>query len=735
MRYRISILLLLMIIGLCSKAQPTLSKMSPLVRQAMIPVSRMRCLQGRGGVICAFIKFDGEDGKKAMSYNGVQIIDCQGDIAIASIPRYALSALASCQSIKRIEANNSCFLAMDTVATIINALPVYAGTNLPQAYTGRGVVVGVMDVGFDLTHPNFYDATTQHYRIKAFWDQISKDTIGSSLFVGRDYTDQTSILSVAHSVDGYIQTHGTHTLGIAAGCGYQSAYRGMSPESDICLVSNAVSDDISLIDSADIYKYTSATDALGFKYIFDYAEAHGQPCVASFSEGYRLEYDDEDLLYSQYLERITGPGRIIVASAGNESVHRCYIAKPFGVSAVGSFLYVNAKSANVLVSGKGDYNVRLLSYRANQVDTLFLPLSHCPIDSTQTFPFTTVSGEPLMTVTVGRRLSSFDSERTVCDISFSADTLLNVITNLAFTLEGAEAEADARLHTSSSVFINRDSLGGWNAAEYSHNTLAPGCFPSVVTVGSTIHRTGFTNIDGQYLDYSQVGRNDGVRSLYSSIGPATDGTYKPDIMAPGDNIISSLSSYHLEDNLSKSERLSLISCFDFQGRTYGWNSNSGTSMAAPVVAGAIALWLEACPTLTPNDIKQVFSRTARKPDDSITYPNNYYGYGEIDVYRGLLDILGLSDIQGLSKTQPISVSFGVQASKHLLLSFNKIPLFPIKVSLYNLAGHKVYSREIKEVSSILHYDIDLTSLQTGVYAIQLTSDDTLVTGSSLIRLH
>ena len=64
-------------------------------------------------------------------------------------------------------------------------------------------------------------------------------------------------------------------------------------------------------------------------------------------------------------------------------------------------------------------------------------------------------------------------------------------------------------------------------------------------------------------------------------------------------------------------------------------------MACPVVAGTIALWLQAVPTLTREDIIGVFSRTCRKPDETLTYPNNVYGHGEIDAYRGLLDILGI----------------------------------------------------------------------------------------------
>ena len=101
---------------------------------------------------------------------------------------------------------------------------------------------------------------------------LSADTIGSTLYVGADYTSEEALLQYAHSRDGLIQTHGTHTLGSAAGSGYNSPYRGVAPGSDICLVSNAVSEDIIFIDSVDYEKYTYATDALGFKYMFDYAD-------------------------------------------------------------------------------------------------------------------------------------------------------------------------------------------------------------------------------------------------------------------------------------------------------------------------------------------------------------------------------------------------------------------------------------------------------------------------------
>ena len=72
-------------------------------------------------------------------------------------------------------------------------------------------------------------------------------------------------------------------------------------------------------------------------------------------------------------------------------------------------------------------------------------------------------------------------------------------------------------------------------------------------------------------------------------------------------------------------------------------------MSAPVVTGSIALWLQADPTLTPADCLEIFAKTCTHYDTSLTYPNNFYGYGQIDVAAGLREVLrrkatGIDDI-------------------------------------------------------------------------------------------
>lgn len=183
------------------------------------------------------------------------------------------------------------------MALYTNAADIYTGTRLPQAYTGNGVVLGIMDVGFDLTHPTFLNADGSASRISRFWDQLSADTINSPMYVGAEYATPETIRAYAHSRDGGELYHGTHTLGVAAGNGAGSRYVGMAPESELCLVSNAVSGDEPFIAEEDMYRYTTATDVLGFKYLFDYAESVGKPCVVSFSEGMRQSFSGDALLY------------------------------------------------------------------------------------------------------------------------------------------------------------------------------------------------------------------------------------------------------------------------------------------------------------------------------------------------------------------------------------------------------------------------------------------------------
>ena len=366
-RLIVSLLFIFTSLGIIAQ-RPRYEKMSPFVREAMasaLATKQFTRSQSDDRLLTAFVRIDGNAAEVLRQY-GCKELARVGDISIAAIPLSNLGALSCGRQVKRIETGRRCSIQMDTTRLVVNAEKVYTGEGLSQSYTGHGVVVGVQDIGFDLTHPNFYSADMSRYRIKALWDQLSRDTIGSTLYVGRDYVGRDALLELGHPIDGETQTHGTHTAGIAAGSGAEgngvvSPYCGMACDADLVLVDNAA-DNASLIDPKDYYKFTYATDALGFKYIFDYAERMHQPCVINFSEGSSQDFHGYDQLYYELLAKLIGPGRIIVSSAGNDGARNSYIHKNIGKERAGAFIMGNEKRFSCTAKSKQTFTFRVSVY-------------------------------------------------------------------------------------------------------------------------------------------------------------------------------------------------------------------------------------------------------------------------------------------------------------------------------------------------------------------------------------
>jgi serine protease AprX len=144
-----------------------------------------------------------------------------------------------------------------------------------------------------------------------------------------------------------------------------------------------------------------------------------------------------------------------------------------------------------------------------------------------------------------------------------------------------------------------------NAALY-----PPANDPFVITVGATNDK-GTNSI------------SDDVMALFSAYGITSEGVKKPDLVAPGTNIVARLVNQNM--GLAYAHLANKIGDQYFR--------MSGTSMAAPMVSGAVALLLQDEPNLTPDQIKYRLMATANKSWPG--YSTTKSGAGYLDIYAAV----------------------------------------------------------------------------------------------------
>lgn len=463
-------------------------------------------------------------------------------------------------------------------------LPVFRNNHPEQ---GRGVVIGIVDSGIDATHPAFAD------RIESIWDQTIEGEGWGTTNYGTVLRDQN--LSDSRDVNG----HGTHVAGIAAG--NDGVFGGVAPAARLVCVKTD-------------FLHTSVAD--GIRFIFAEADRLKQPAVVNLSLGSHHDpHDGSDDLSVLIAER-SGPGRIVVAAAGNEGTNDIHAAAEVPAGQTKEILLrvpqiIDQRTPpwvrlNGWYSG-GDCEISIQTSSGDE--TPFQPVILGP-NPTSTFNFS----DAVVRVTTPPSSASGNDDHSFLvelepvppEIRVQGGTWRLRIRNVS--------QSDARVDVWSIVPAPaRDAffVAPFRSADMKIGT--PGAARQAITVASFTSRNRWIDFSG----HSQfVNMTLDTISDFSSPGPLRNGFPKPDVTAPGAMIVSCLSrtSMPLQKDVVNDH----------------FRVNFGTSMACPYITGLVALLLEHTPTLDAEAIKAMLRENSLVPTLNPGTFHPSWGFGLID---------------------------------------------------------------------------------------------------------
>lgn len=509
---------------------------------------------GGAPLVDVFVQCDPE--AELSKIPGLREHETKGTIRTASVPLDKVDDLSELPGVRRI-----------SPARLLRPLDLAAArTNLgafrasqPGGLSGAGVIVGIVDTGIDSSHPAFAG------RILSVWDQTIPGTGWGTTTYGNVLTG--GAMSASLDLDG----HGTHVAGIAAGA--DPTFEGVAPGADLVIVKTNFSD-------------TGISDAA--RYIFHEAHRLGRPAVVNLSLGGHWDAHDGSDDLSANLDTQTGPGRLVVAAAGNEGfdpIHAGFEV-PAGGTFEAEFRLPRSSSPGappwVVLNGwyAGSASLEVaLETSAGDVTPFRAPPTSSAASPTTTHAFASA----FVRVTTPMASVNPNGDHQFQIEIFPGPTGTRVQGGTWRLRLRDRGHARTRVDVWSIVPSGAaDAAFLPPALEESMKIGSPAAAASAIAAASYTTRNVWTDVSGTTRT---VGLPLNDISTFSSPGPLRDGAEKPDVAAPGAMIASARSA------AAPVPPALLIAP--------GFMVMSGTSMACPYLAGLLALMLQRDPGLDP----------------------------------------------------------------------------------------------------------------------------------------
>ncbi len=531
----------------------------------------------------------------------------------------------------------------DTMLIQVNADSVHRAIRpLIKAYSGKGVILGVIDSGIEIDHPDFKDSTG-NTRIMYIWDQgvpYNSNLQANQYTYGVEWNESQINNGIATHDDNPAEFgHGSNVTGAAASNGLATGnFKGVAP-------------DVKIISVATDFRKPNwlQTVAEAVDYIYAKADSLGLPCVINASIGtYVGSHDGKDIAARMIDAMIQQKsGRSFVCAAGNAATIPFHLQHELQSDTAFTWFVSNSNQW----SGLGGLFFTLWSDTAD-FSHLQFSIGADKILSNNTYQF--------------RGRTAFDSIQNRLNFLYT-DSIIGANSNRIATINTYAEESQGRYKLEVAI-IQPDSANyrfrlesrgtgkfdlwsSWNLFRHSdmiaqnlpstslfpemrkyqmpdnNQTIVSSftCLPSVITVGNYTNRNTYIDVSGTPRS---VNYTPGQISVNSSLGPTRLGILKPDLSSAGDFMFAAGRLATIQAAISTNPDKVSQDSLHFR--------NGGTSMASPTVAGMVALYLEQCNEATHSQIQADFFQSVKSDQFTNNLPNNKWGRGKADAYQFLL---------------------------------------------------------------------------------------------------
>ena len=629
--------------------------------------------------ISAFIRLEDDSQLSELEALGVQV-QCSFDngLITANIPVDKINEVAGISNVQRVNVASLMTPAtykareathVDDLLTLSNDA---ISSGLTNKYDGTGVVLGVIDTGIDFQHIAFKDKNGNS-RIKRAY-----------VYNGTSAKEYSNFTASSPTSDDRTADHGTHTSSTAGGSSVivngntvtvtddhaRATYGGMAPGADLYL--------------AGINGLKSTYLANAFQKICNYADEVGKPVVVSNSWGSQYGPHDGTDDFGTVVSSYFGPSHpnhvcLFAASndAGKSKDNEGGGYHLSGTASKSNPLGAILRSATYTNTDAGYYYTDIIANawaRSTSVSTIACTIYVLNSKTGKVLTSVTVTPSSYGTSVSGLSnyyegslkvykdyISGSKAQLLVQAEDLTSKSLYETTQNGEKYYKSNYTLAIQFYPTSGSSVI--DVWGGdycyytdhlstegitWTDGTDDMTVSDEAMNPNVISVGAYVTSNRTTNYAATTTDHSYEYTIGDIApfSSYATASESVTGLQYPWISAPGARLIAGVNHYHT----ASTDDYSYYGSNFNQDLVVNSASNpyaamEGTSMATPVAAGIVALWLQAAnevdKQLTNDDVKEIMKETAIHDSYTTTGPNaSHFGQGKINALAGVQYILG-----------------------------------------------------------------------------------------------